>query len=86
MSAIKEQFGAGGSGITPYTGMGDDPTLAAALRGIADDVAVLRAAIVALTAKMDTDFTAQNLVVTASQLDEDYATAVDPIAMVTTKA
>lgn len=39
---------------------------------LADNTA-MRAAFVALTAKLDTDFTAQNAAVTSSQLDVDYA-------------
>ena len=41
-----------------------------------------RAALVALTAKLDTDFTAQNAAVASSQLDVDYASTVDPAANV----
>ena len=46
------------------------------------DVTAMRTAILAFTAKFDTDATAQNIAVTSSQLDEDYATAVDPPAIV----
>jgi len=45
------------------------------------DLAALRAAFVALTAKLDTDFAAQNGVVTSSQLDVNYATLTDPAAL-----
>lgn len=48
-----------------------------------DDVTALRSALTTLTAKLDTDFTAQNGAVTASQLDVDYATAVNPPALKT---
>ncbi len=44
------------------------------------DVDNLRAAFVAFTAKFDTDATAQNAAVTASQLDTDYAATLDPVA------
>lgn len=47
---------------------------------LADNTAT-RAAFVALTAKMDTDFTAQNAAVTSSQLDVDYASTLDPAAL-----
>ena len=46
---------------------------------LADNTA-MRAAFVALTAKLDTDFTAQNAAVTSSQLDVDYADG-DPAAL-----
>jgi len=44
------------------------------------DAAAQRAAFVALTAKLDIDFTAQNAAVTSSQLDVDYADG-DPAAL-----
>jgi len=44
------------------------------------DMTVLRTAFTTLTAKMDTDFTAQNAAVTSSQLDVDYADG-DPAAL-----
>ena len=47
---------------------------------LADNTA-MRVAFAALTAKLDTDFTAQNIAVTSSQLDENYASTVDPAAL-----
>lgn len=52
--------------------------------GLLNDATALRAAVVALTAKLDTDFAAQNVAVTASTLDVDYAAAVNPPALETT--
>ena len=37
------------------------------------DLTAVRTSVTTLTAKMDTDFTAQNAAVTSSQLDVDYA-------------
>ena len=45
------------------------------------DMTAVRAGFVALTAKLDTDFTAQNAAVTSSQLDVDYASTTDPAAL-----
>lgn len=39
MSAIREDFGTGGSGLTP--GASGDPSLATALRDVADDLAAV---------------------------------------------
>ncbi len=58
------------------------------IKGVLDsllaDVTALRTAITTLTAKIDTDTTAQNIAVTDSQLDEDYATTCDPASLTTT--
>ena len=83
MVAIDTNKFRGGAGLTPNRGSGS-PTLTDALRDIATDLAELRAAFVALTAKLDTDTTAQNIAVTSSQLDEDYAATTDPAALLTT--
>lgn len=48
------------------------------------DITNLRAAVTSLTAKLDTDFSAQNTAVTSSQLDVDYAAVVNPPALNTT--
>jgi hypothetical protein len=48
------------------------------------DSANIRTAITTLTAKLDTDATAQNAAVTSSQLDTDYAATVDPAALTVT--
>ena len=77
MAAIKTTFGVGGSGLTPK-GSGS-PTLATALRDIADDLAALRTAFVTLTAKIDADSG-------DTGGDSNYATTCDPAAMSTTKA
>ena len=80
MTTIKERTFDGAAGI----GRGSsDPDLATTLQEVADDLTALRAAFVALTAKMDTDFTAQNGAVTSSQLDVNYAATVDPAALKT---
>ena len=50
-----------------------DPTAIAVFGDIAADLAALRAAIVALTAKLDAD--------TVSGLDDDYAATCDPAAL-----
>ena len=83
MTTIKSNFGEGGANLADK-GSGT-PTLSDTLRDMADDFTALRAAFVALTAKIDTDFTAQNIAVGSSQLDEDYASTVDPAALVTIK-
>ncbi len=84
MATITEQFGTGHSNLAPQDAQGA-PNLASALRDVADDFTAIRAAFVALTAKLDTDFTAQNIAVTSSQLDEDYAATLDPAALLTIK-
>lgn len=48
------------------------------LTDIKDNLDNLRTAFVGLTAKMDTDNTAQNAAVTSSQLDTNYASTLDP--------
>ena len=50
------------------------------LAAVLADATAQRAAFVALTAKLDIDFTAQNAAVTSSQLDVDYADG-DPAAL-----
>ena len=82
-SAIKTSFGEGGANVAPAAS--GEPTLAAALRDCADDLAELRAQLVALLAKLDTDFTAQNLAVAGSQLDENYASTLAPASLKLTK-
>jgi hypothetical protein len=82
MTTITTEFGDGGSNLADGHGT---PDLATTLRDIADDLAAIRTAITTLTAKLDTDFTAQNLAVAGSQLDENYATTVDPAALATIK-
>lgn len=54
------------------------------LSALLADVTNIRTALTTLTAKLDTDFTAQNSAVTSSQLDVDYASTVNPAALTTT--
>ncbi|AGK61497.1 hypothetical protein Asulf_01514 [Archaeoglobus sulfaticallidus PM70-1] len=56
MVAIKENFGEGGANLTP-AGQGE-PTLAQALRDIADDLAMLKAAVDQIIADLGTSTTA----------------------------
>lgn len=84
MSTITTEFGSGGSNLAPNDAQGA-PSLATALREVADDLEAIRDAFVALTAKLDTDFVAQNAAVTSSQLDVDYASSLDPAALLTVK-
>lgn len=76
MAAIPVSFGTGGSGLTP--GGSNTVNAAVILRDIADDLAALRAAIVAITAKLDGE--------DVTNLDTDYASTCDPAALLTTKA
>ena len=87
MAAVKTNHFTGGSNITEKSS-GGRPTedLAALLRQAIDDNIELRAQFIALLAKMDTDFTAQNIAVTSSQLDEDYESVLTPAALSLTKA
>ncbi len=73
-----DHFTGGRNLIAGHGRAGDD--MAALMRAAVDDLTALRAAFVALTAKMDTDFTGQNGAVTSSELDVDYATVLDPVA------
>lgn len=77
MTAIKEDFGRGGANTVPSGAQGE-PTLAETLRDIADDLANLRASLVALTAKIDADSG-------DTGGDSDYAATCDPPALETTK-
>ena len=74
MAEIKEDWGAAGKNQDPTDG--ESPTQAEAMRDAADDFAALRAAFVALTAKLDAD---------AGVTDTNYAATLDPAAMKTTK-
>lgn len=76
MTAIKTTFGEGGANLPPAAA-GGSPDLATTLREIADDLAALRAAIVAITAKLDLD---------AGVTDVNYASTCNPAALKTTKA
>jgi hypothetical protein len=75
---IYEDSFSGGSGVTPYDG---EPNLAAALRVAVDDLTEIRTQFIALLTKMDVDFTAQNLAVASSQLDENYVSTLTPAAL-----
>ena len=75
MAAISPRFGSGGRNLTP-AGHGS-PTLATALRDIADDLAALRTSVTGITAKLDAD---------AGVTDTNYAALHNPAALKTTKA
>lgn len=75
MATIKTSFGSGGSNLTPG-GASANPSLATALRDAADDLTALRAAFVALTAKLDLD---------AGVTDVNYASTLNPAALKTIK-
>lgn len=75
---IKPKAFSGGAALSTPDSDGED--LEGMLRAAVDDLAALRAAFVALTAKMDTDFTGQNGAVTSSELDVNYASTLDPVA------
>lgn len=70
--SIKEHF--------KFAGTQEEIELKRAFNAARTDLDNLRTAVTTLTAKMDTDFTAQNAAVTSSQLDVDYASTVDPAA------
>lgn len=59
MATITTKFGSGGAGLTPAKSAardtGTDPSLALALREIADDFTELRTQFIALLAKIDAD-------------------------------
>jgi hypothetical protein len=52
-------------------------TLASILQDVADDFEKLRGEWSGFLTKLDTDFVAQNIAVTSSQLDEDYSSTHD---------
>jgi len=64
---------------------GSERDLRPVLDAIVDELNVLRTSITTLTAKIDTDATAQNAAVTASQLDVNYASTCDPAAITVEK-
>jgi hypothetical protein len=75
MATIKTTFGSGGSGLTPNKSVGT-PSLATALRDVADDLDALFTSITGITAKLDAD---------ATVTDTNYAALHDPPAMLTIK-
>lgn len=75
MSTIKTDFGTGGSNLASG-GAAGTPDLATALREIADDLAALRTAFVAVLAKLDLD---------AGVTDVNYAALHTPAALKTVK-
>ncbi len=79
MTTVNKDTYDGAKNITSGSGE-SGVTLAKTLQDVADDVEVLRAAFSALLVKMDTDFTAQNIAVTSSQLDEDYQSTGEVLA------
>lgn len=78
MAAIPENFGVGGSGLTPGGGSGS-PDLAEVTRDIADDLAELRAQFIALLTKLDVDSG-------DTGGDSNYASTLTPDPLLTTKA
>lgn len=84
MATITTNFGFGGANLTPG-GASGTPTLAEALRDVADDLTELRTQFIALLAKMDTDFTGQNGAVINSGLDVNYESTLTPSALLTIK-
>lgn len=76
MATIKADFYEGGVGQNPKSSTADKPSLALALRDVADDLANLRAAVVATHAKLDAD---------GGVTDTDYASSNDPPALLTVK-
>lgn len=75
MATITVRFGEGGANLNPNKSVGS-PSLASALRDIADDLTAIRTAFVGLTAKLDAD---------AGVTDTDYASTLDPAALLTIK-
>ena len=76
MAAIAENFGFGGSNLTPGGGAGV-PTLADILRDGVDDVTEVHTQFIALLQKLDAD---------AGVTDTDYESTLTPAALKNTKA
>ncbi|KKN72182.1 hypothetical protein LCGC14_0413190 [marine sediment metagenome] len=83
-STVKTNSFSGGAAVQPGGSAGKDD-LATMLRDAVDDVTELRTQLIAFFAKLDTDFAAQNGVVTSSQLDVDYESVLTPAAQALTK-
>ena len=79
MTTVHKDDYDGAKNITSGSGEGGK-TLAKTLQDVADDLEVLRSAFVAHLTKLDTDFTAQNIAVISSQLDEDYQSVGEVLA------
>ena len=75
MAAIAEDFGVGGANLTPG-GSSGSPSLAGALRDVADDFTEYRTQFIALLAKLDAD---------GGVTDVNYASTLTPDALLTTK-
>lgn len=75
MATITTRFGSGHANMAPNGAQGN-PSLADALRDIADDLAELRTEFVALLAKLDAD---------GGITDTDYASTLTPDALLTVK-
>ena len=75
MATITTSFGDAGRNLGEGCGT---PTLATALRDVADDLAAIRTSITTLTAKIDADST-------DTGGDSDYAATCDPAALLTVK-
>ena len=76
MAAITTDFGYGGANLVPE-GTGGAPTLAQALRDVADDFTNRNTQMDALLAKLDAD---------AGVTDVDYAATIVAATQLTTKA
>lgn len=75
MATITERFGSAGANTVPNGAQGK-PTLAQALRDVADDLTELRTEFVALLAKLDSD---------GGITDTDYESTLTPAALLTIK-
>jgi hypothetical protein len=76
MAVITVDWGAGGLPIVPHGSSGVQPTLATFARDVADDLAALRTAIIAVCAQLDLD---------GGVIDETYEENNTPAAMATQK-
>lgn len=75
MANIKTSFGSGGANLAPG-GTNGTPSLATALRDVADDLAAVRSGLVATLAKLDAD---------DGVTDTNYAATLTPAALKTVK-
>jgi hypothetical protein len=75
MATIKVRFGSGGANVVPGNS-GGNPSLATALRDVADDLTALRTKFIATLVKLDAD---------AGVTDTNYAATQTPAALLTIK-
>jgi len=75
MATIKTSFGSGGRNLSPGGGVGA-PSLALALRDVADDLTALRTKFVATLTKLDAD---------GGVTDTNYVATQSPAALKTIK-